>query len=523
MLFITLCSRQKALDSPVEPEREAEPTATPPGTARLPLTENGDGFPGHGFGGRERLAIRCGAADAPADAAPIPSCPSPSHTRFAAPFRPSRNNPAQGAMHKGIIRLFRHRHQPEYLHLRSETDGVARITSWADGLMFERWGRLHGWSRRPNSDAPAPRRQATAPFWGWWRDERDPDLPLLGLHGLPVPQAQWLEDFLRPIPAHVREAAGQFTWRQFTILRMMRRTDYAVQLATSNPTLLWLVAARLVRNRRLTGDIPDLLKMKQTALIRLLFGDGTGVTPALLRKTRSHSYDSATFRDAERLLCNAEAVGQLRHYPVIDLDRLGELDGRYDILAAKFLKRRFLAPEPSPRPLSLVRGEYMDTVGLGKSLGIQDAGQVVRACPTVQALQHLHARWANAVRRMAWFRENRGRWGTVFPRPPYMSDGVIIPIRTPEELLEEGRWQDHCVWNYADLVEAGLCTIYRVLYPQRATLELRGGRGNAHVGQLFLRHNGEPSPRCWAYVLNWLDEQNRRARAAKPPARPPAG
>jgi hypothetical protein len=59
-----------------------------------------------------------------------------------------------------------------------------------------------------------------------------------------------------------------------------------------------------------------------------------------------------------------------------------------------------------------------------------------------------------------------------FPAPPFIGNVEIQPIRSPQELQEEGQGMHHCVIAYAHDVAAGQQYVYRVLAPVRATLAI---------------------------------------------------
>jgi hypothetical protein len=63
-----------------------------------------------------------------------------------------------------------------------------------------------------------------------------------------------------------------------------------------------------------------------------------------------------------------------------------------------------------------------------------------------------------------------------FPPPPFVGTETIQPVRTPGELVQEGREMHHCVAVRAGAIAAGYRYIYRVLAPVRATLAI-GRRG----------------------------------------------
>ena len=97
----------------------------------------------------------------------------------------------------------------------------------------------------------------------------------------------------------------------------------------------------------------------------------------------------------------------------------------------------------------------------------------------------------------------------VLPRttpPPPAGTATIEPLRTLEELREEGTSMRHCVASYGTRVARGDCAVFRVLAPERATLSLawRPDRRTWAVEQLCGPGNTPVGPVTQAAVHDWL-------------------
>ncbi len=74
----------------------------------------------------------------------------------------------------------------------------------------------------------------------------------------------------------------------------------------------------------------------------------------------------------------------------------------------------------------------------------------------------------------------------------------------------------HCVASYVDAILSGQCYIYRILQPQRATIEVRLRGNQASVRQVALAYNGKPNEDTLTAVQQWFDDavDDRGARAS---------
>jgi len=91
-----------------------------------------------------------------------------------------------------------------------------------------------------------------------------------------------------------------------------------------------------------------------------------------------------------------------------------------------------------------------------------------------------------------------------FPPPPLPGDADIVPITTIKDLQDEGAIMHNCVGSYTEKVQTGECFIYRVIRPQRATLEISDTGDMHHICHLKLADNEEPSAETWEKVRFWF-------------------
>jgi hypothetical protein len=93
------------------------------------------------------------------------------------------------------------------------------------------------------------------------------------------------------------------------------------------------------------------------------------------------------------------------------------------------------------------------------------------------------------------------------PEPPLPGTPDIVPLTQASQLREEGSVQHHCVGSYADRVKQGLCYIYRILSPERATLSLaRGADGGWEIAQLYRACNQPVGMATRQAVEAWLGQ-----------------
>jgi len=142
---------------------------------------------------------------------------------------------------------------------------------------------------------------------------------------------------------------------------------------------------------------------------------------------------------------------------------------------------------------------------MAEILDLQSSVQIMDACDTVEALEQLHDNWVTLLNQKKVIIGS----GEPFPMPPIPGNDDICPILNSDDLLAEGKLMHHCVGGYVNMIKHRKCYIYRVMHPQRATLEIKGTGKSARIGQLKLVCNQAPSHETFLAVSEWIENYKR--------------
>jgi len=93
-----------------------------------------------------------------------------------------------------------------------------------------------------------------------------------------------------------------------------------------------------------------------------------------------------------------------------------------------------------------------------------------------------------------------------FPDSPIKDSERIIQIKNLYELKSEGRKMCHCVGGYVERAQKGDSYFYKVLEPERGTLQITIRGKNFSITQFKLKSNAKPSEVSWKMVKQWLSE-----------------
>lgn len=314
------------------------------------------------------------------------------------------------------------------------------------------------------------------------------------------------------IPQEVRAIVARYELDQMVMLHLCASSERAVQLLHHSPNFLWFVGPFVAQaSQGKPAIMHDLFGYSQKKLLEMAFGTATKGMINMLKKlppaiqTDERRYFIEAMSDE-----NCSAV--LRYKQKCEWPLFKTAIRYRDMLQYPFARRLFtedLSQAELQRILSIAGEIYRDTVRLGRMLRIDHASRLVSDCPNWRTLRLLHETWTRRLNNEQEA-QDLARLARPFPEPPITGINGIQPINTESELLTEGRIMHHCVGGYGQTVRAGASYIYRIVEPERATLELRLARnGEWYVAQMKTHCNGKVSAKTNNFVQRWLLEAQR--------------
>ena len=361
--------------------------------------------------------------------------------------------------------------------LRSTLGYMLRIGAWDTGMKVE---RVLGAVVRP--EAQPVRAQ-------FFRE--------LGM----LPDSHPLRHWVDPIPASALTYVASFDFGQLEALRLLQVAPQAGDLIPTNPLLLWLVAWTMAEQSTPPDDAREIASWKRRDLVEWCGGINSKTCVRMLEK-----FDPPT---------STFWIDHLRRQ-IADADTIALSAQRATPFTATYLVRQ----QPELRELAAFRAELNDatkTLGPDRVPGLlrdarriaelleTSAEQSISDCPNAESLQTLHDRLLTDLYAInpPKLRE-LSRRSASFGRSPVRGTPDIEPIKSTLELLAEGQLMGHCCGMYADQVLDKEIYFYRLLRPQRATLQVAVSKGYACLSELKLRYNEEPSDQTYEFTRAWL-------------------
>lgn len=367
-----------------------------------------------------------------------------------------------------------------YLDMRPQVDVQLKFSSWHDGLQLYRY---------ESQD--------------WQHDRYDPGLILVNdLYPPKTPAA----DFASRVPTDIRQAVQPFQHFQTTMLQWASVYPFARDLLFTNPVLLWLAACHSPEEI----NPVDILGKKQSEILKALYGTGSESKVRFLKKIQIENGNEEALFIIQKALQSPDMPAVFRHWKKIPIPALAVAERHPLLRQSPFLRNvaenEFDLYQAYAEAEKLIR-IWPDIKRMGRQLEISNLPGILKKVYTYRDLESIHDRWVQKLnRRMAErIKNNEIDPSQMFPFPPLEGTESIVPITNALELALESNAMRHCVVSYEVKIRKGLSYIYRIMEPERATLEIGfTSDGDCKIIQLKTFANGNPSGQTWEHVQQWL-------------------
>jgi len=320
-------------------------------------------------------------------------------------------------------------------------------------------------------------------------------------------EAEALGSFFSSIPVHVRGRVGEFPSRQWHMAVLLLRCPGAWDLVRANPAMAFCLASNWVfRSPKPTQPLRDARRWicrRQRDIAGWLGFPATERTVNLLRKIPPDACDITTLLKFRHTLRQTLVADTLSHLPRLTATVLCVVtDPRLRPLVSPRLLRELSDSIVEWGVVSSRVSMLRDTIAMAAAL------LPPRPLPVFTSLAQLtrhHDQLADELN----LRAPPAQEPVELPPPPIPGNETIVPLTSPAMLAEEGREQQNCVAVYSRIVANGSQYIYRVLAPERATLQILRTPEGWQVGELSGPRNHPVSRETEIAVMRWVRGDDR--------------
>ena len=306
--------------------------------------------------------------------------------------------------------------------------------------------------------------------------------------------------FRANIPGPVASAVERYQARQWKLLQLMQKSPAAAELAAGNPALCFALASyRTFREKFCTLEgAATVSRRRQRDIAEWLGFPGTGAAVRILSKFRPESAGVDALKSLRKMMRDPKKMKLLSHLPRLNAGVLGLVQNPRLLSAVKpvLISEVAHCREEDFHPHA---AETLSHLLEMKRLVAPDA-----PTPSIHSLACLHTLHEFVLERYLAIER---QVDVVLPKSPVPGTADIFPLLTARDLHEEGRVQHNCVGGYVSKVRSGRAYIYRILQPERATLEITmNSEGDWKIAQLKCRSNTAVSAATRQAVESWLDQ-----------------
>lgn len=321
---------------------------------------------------------------------------------------------------------------------------------------------------------------------------------------LPERRKAAFDSFRFSLPKDVARRLERFQSHQwYPLLILHAGGEQALDLFQTCPALAFCLANfpafRNPRERDPATALPMLTRKQQEILGWLGFPASRSAVNAL-RKVAPESISVPTGKVLREAMRDPDAASLLAHVPSINagvITMVGDAELRRSVTPSLLAE---VAEDKRHKYYAHAADLLTD---VREMLAVVRPNSVDQKFRSLASLRRTHEEIGEQYCRVAQTKVIRCR----FPRPPVPGTPRIVPLTTPQQLIDEGSQQENCVASYAKRVEARRTYIYRVLAPERATLSLVRTASGWAVGELLLARNRTVAPRTRKAVESWLSQR----------------
>jgi len=312
------------------------------------------------------------------------------------------------------------------------------------------------------------------------------------------------------VPLNIKLKLSKFRYHQARILQLISSNNSAYDLFENNPILLWVLIDWAYSNEISLAYVGDILCKKQIEILSIFFFDAEKKHLKLLKVLSLPIFDKQHISIIFEMLSFLKSFPQLSHCKIINVNTFEifkkldvSSDGNHNKIIAilKYYQRG------GKNNIHDILTTYNDCLRMHADLYL-DGSVPTFICRNylLDDMYKYHDKLIVEYNARAELIEFKNKYpnGIEFPKPYLLGNENIIHISNYIELNTEGREMRHCVSSYGNEIMKGYSCIYKVLFPQRATLELVCDGGKFRVNQFKLKYNHCPSRSSYKYIRDWL-------------------
>ncbi|PID42414.1 MAG: hypothetical protein CSB48_10110 [Proteobacteria bacterium] len=294
-------------------------------------------------------------------------------------------------------------------------------------------------------------------------------------------------------------------WR---VIKLIYQSREARELFLSAGTLFWLTLSRAEAQLWPDHFLLELYSQKRRQILGECGFPATNAMLKVISKFFADRFDTGIKRTLFSFDWQKQ-VQRLRHLPRIDQKRLSLIEKHPGIENAHFIRN------PDKAVTREAATCIEDCFRMCECSGRDSCLKKLCMCETELQLTQLHDQMVLELIAEPASKKfsSSGEKITQFPEAPIAGNETIKPITTSQELYIESQIMAHCVAGYAERILSGNYYVYRVFFPERATLGIHISKERgARIDQIQGRKNRPVTTNTREVVIQWFNSASRKTK-----------
>lgn len=294
-----------------------------------------------------------------------------------------------------------------------------------------------------------------------------------------------------------KRQADQYQCQQ--ALLIAQRYSEAKQLLESDPVLLWLIAAAAKKQQWSDENYRHCFSLSRLDILALLGFPARKMALKMLRKLSACRFDFSVYYNINYWL-HSHNLQALNHYPKLSLNHIKLFRSCPEMIGTRWTVDRFDEIERLNNIQAVIE-QVNASLRKAKQINLPSyALKHLKKLHSIECLETLHENLNKFLKIRFLAKKN-----IAYAKYPLAGNQFIMPIKNSSMLVNESLDQINCSWSYHEQLLESEYFIYKVTFPERATLGLViDEEGCLKVDQLFLKRNEEVSEQTKAFINDWL-------------------
>lgn len=264
--------------------------------------------------------------------------------------------------------------------------------------------------------------------------------------------------------------------------------------------LVWLTIVESEESNFLRVDTLQLLQKKREIILEKITGRISKTDVRFISKICLSEGNQYEFRLIKECVCNQDIVQSFAHWQSIPVHALAVVR-QYPLFLNSRLLKCFVNETQSIirqiRNFSMMKTTIEDIQDMAEMMEITLPESYHNLFESKLELDRAHDRM---VTRFNASEKVRTKTIVHFPKSPIGDKKDLIQIKDSVELANEGRSMHHCVGGYVRQARLGQYFFYKVLSPERATVQIAVKDDKVSIVQFKLACNKSPSEESWVNI-----------------------